>query len=68
MADMRPVLVYVREGETGVKLIVGNPDDPEIRTYVLTLSPEYARKLAQNLTLTSWKVEEAGEENVGGGG
>lgn len=58
-SEFKEAMVYVRKGKNGgVELVAGNPNDPNSKMFVVKLQPQWAREVAQRLTLCSFEVED----------
>ena len=69
MSDEKRMLhLYVAATTAGVHLFTEDPETKE-RKQLFVAEPEFARDIAQNLTLRSFACEDLRrEKNVGGGG
>lgn len=60
---MEYITVGVGYALQGVRLAMQDPDDPN-EVITLTLEPEFARRVAQSLTLRSFECEDARRKHI----
>lgn len=63
----RMLELYVAATMEGVRMFYVDPDTGE-RKGIFVVEPDFARRIAENLTLRSFAVEDMRKENIGGGG